>query len=208
MDYILHEKDLPSSVKLKGDIAVDCEMMGLNPMRDRLCLVQLSDDGKTAHLVRIHEGQSEAKNLKKLLESPDQTKIFHFARTDMQFLKHQLGITVAPVYCTKMASKLCRTYTERHGYKDICREVLGIEISKQQQLSDWGNTNLSDEQLTYAAMDVAYLHILKEKLDERLKREGRIQLAKGCFDFLKTRVELDLLGLNDLNIFPHTDGRL
>lgn len=205
MEFTLYEKDLPKDIKLGSEIAVDCEMMGLNPLRDRLCLVQISDNGNTAHLVRIHRDQTEAPILKKYLEDKSKTKIFHFARTDLQFFKKFLDITVEPVFCTKMASKLARTYTERHGYKDICREMLGVEISKQQQLSDWGKDDLSQEQLLYAAMDVAYLHDLKKALEATLERENRLTLAKSCFEFLKTRVELDLLGYCDTEIFPHND---
>lgn len=205
MEYTLHEKDLPKDIKLGGEIAVDCEMMGINPLRDRLCLVQLSDNGNNAHLVRIHKDQTEAPVLKKYMEDKSKIKIFHFARTDLQFFKKCLDITVEPVFCTKIASKLARTYTERHGYKDICREMLGVEISKQQQLSDWGKEDLSQEQLLYAAMDVAYLHDLKKALEAILKRESRLGLAQECFDFLKTRIHLDLLGYSDTEIFPHSD---
>ncbi|MEM7192733.1 MAG: ribonuclease D [Pseudomonadota bacterium] len=183
-------------------IAVDTETLGLNPHRDRLCLVQLSDGDGSAALVQISPG-ADAPELKRLLSDESVLKIFHYARFDVAVLKHYLGVDTAPLYCTKIASKLARTYTDRHGLKDLCRELLGIEISKQQQSSDWGADTLSPEQLNYAASDVLYLHALKDRLDEMLVREGRAHLAKACFSFLPARTELDLAGWAELDIFAH-----
>ncbi|MCH8684053.1 ribonuclease D [Pedomonas mirosovicensis] len=203
MAIYLHEGDLPDGVLTDGAIAVDTETLGLVPLRDRLCLVQLSDGQGDEHLVRFRPGQYDAPNLKRLLENPNQLKLFHFARFDLAVLRHYLGVTVQPVYCTKIASKLTRTYTDRHGLKDLVREMLGVDISKQQQSSDWGADVLSDAQKEYAAGDVRYLHRLKAVLDTRLAREGRTELAQACFTFLPYRAELDLLGWPETDIFAH-----
>ena len=177
--------------------------MGLDPARDRLCLVQLSNGDGSAHLVQLAKGQHDAPNLKRLLADPAVTKLFHYARFDIAVIRAYLGIVCMPVYCTKIASKLVRTYTDRHGLKDLCRELLGEDISKQQQSSDWGADTLTPEQLRYAAGDVLYLHALKAKLDMMLDREGRTELAAACFAFLPTRAELDLAGWGDQDIFAH-----
>ena len=177
--------------------------MGLNPHRDRLCLVQLSGGDGDAHMVQIDRGQREAPNLKALLEDPGTLKLFHYGRFDIAVLYHAFGALAAPVYCTKIASKLVRTYTDRHGLKNLLQELLGIDISKQQQSSDWGSEALSEAQLEYAATDVLYLHRLREVLDERLEREGRSELARACFEFLPTRARLDLAGWPDTDIFAH-----
>ncbi|MGK2285461.1 ribonuclease D [Pedomonas sp. V897] len=203
MAIYLHEGDLPAGVLTEGTIAVDTETLGLVPSRDRLCVVQLSDGQGDEHLVRFRPGQYDAPNLKRVLENPNQLKLFHFARFDLAVLKHYLGVTVRPVYCTKIASKLVRTYTDRHGLKDLAKELLGVDISKQQQSSDWGADVLTDAQKEYAAGDVRYLHRMKAVLDERLAREGRTALAQACFDFLPYRAELDLLGWPDTDIFAH-----
>jgi ribonuclease D len=171
--------------------------------RDRLCVVQISAGDGTAHLVQIAKGQTEAPNLKKLMSDPNIVKIFHFARFDVAALKLFLGVDIAPVYCTKIASKLVRTYTDRHGLKELCRELISVDISKQQQSSDWGADELSKDQLSYAASDVFYLHRLKEKLDALLTREGRMDIAQECFSFLNTRADLDIIGWNDIDIFAH-----
>lgn len=199
----LHIGDLPADVKFEGDIAVDTEAMGLNNLRDRLCLVQLSDGKGDEHLVQFRIGEYDAPNLKKLLTNPKITKIFHFARFDIAILKHYLGVRTAPIYCTKIASRLTRTYTDRHGFKDLCRELLGVEVSKQQQSSDWGADTLTPEQQEYAASDVRYLHRLREKFDVLLAREGRTEIAKECWQFLPARAELDLAGWPELDIFAH-----
>lgn len=204
MTNTLHKGDLPDGALFEGDVAVDTETMGLNPHRDRLCLVQLSSGDGSAHMVQIAPGQTEAPNLKRLLEDPARTKIFHFARFDVAVLSHNLGINVAPLYCTKIASKLVRTYTDRHGLKDICRELLGVEMSKQQQSSDWGAEELSGAQLNYAASDVLYLHRLRDALDAMLDRTGRRALAEDCFGFLPTRAALDLAGWSEQDIFSHS----
>lgn len=196
--------DLPSNVTLKGDIAVDTEAMGLINHRDRLCLVQLSDGNGDAHLVQFAPGQYNAPNLKALLADQKRLKILHFARFDVALIRQYLGITMAPVYCTRTVSRLVRTYTDKHGYKDICKELLGVDISKQQQSSDWGAATLSQEQVNYAASDVLHLHALKKKLDEMLAREHRTELAKACCDFLPARAELDLLGWSHDDIFAHS----
>ncbi|HMR30964.1 MAG TPA: ribonuclease H-like domain-containing protein [Geminicoccaceae bacterium] len=203
MTVHLHEGDLPPSVSLGGVIAVDTETMGLNPARDRLCVVQLSDGDGTAHLVRFAPGVYDAPNLSALLADPGRLKIFHYARFDVAVLRRFLGIAVQPVYCTKIASRLVRTYTDRHGLKDLVREVLGIDLSKAEQTSDWGAPQLSEPQLRYAATDVLHLHALKARLDAMLEREGRTALAEACFGFLPTRAELDLAGWPDLDIFAH-----
>ena len=203
MKYILHHDDLPGDFEATNSVAVDTEALGLNPKRDSLCLVQLRTRTGPAHLVRLDRGSYDAPNLKALLANPDIVKIFHYARFDLGMLRHYLGITVAPVYCTKIASRLARTYTDRHGLKDLLRELLNVDISKQQQSSDWGAPKLSKQQLEYAATDVEHLHALQDKLQDILKREGRDTLAQKCFEFLPTQVELDLAGWPDQNIFSH-----
>jgi ribonuclease D len=203
MNIKLHRGDLPAELKYGSVLAVDTETMGLNPMRDRLCLVQLSAGGGNCDLVQIARGAREAQNLKRLLEDASVLKLFHFARFDVSALRHHLGIDCRPVYCTKIASRLVRTFTDRHGLKDLCKDLLGIELSKQQQTSDWGAEELSAEQLKYAASDVLHLHALKEKLDAMLEREGRVELAQACFSFLPTRAELDLGGWSEPDIFAH-----
>ena len=199
----VHRGDLPAGLRLGGTVAIDTETMGLDPARDRLCLVQLSAGDGSAHLVQMPAGAIDAPNLKAVLGDPAVTKLFHFARFDMAVLRHSLGVMAAPVYCTKIASKLVRTYTDRHGLKDLCRELLGVDLSKQQQSSDWGAPQLTKEQIDYAASDVLYLHQIKARLDEMLAREGRAALARSCFDFLATRVALDLAGWREDDIFAH-----
>jgi ribonuclease D len=204
MTVHLHYGDLPDGIDFGASVAVDTETLGLKPQRDRLCLVQLSSGDGNAHLVKLEaEGYAQAKNLKNLLTNKKVLKIFHFARFDVAVMQHYLGIRCAPVYCTKIAAKLTRTMTERNGLKDLCRDLLEIEISKQQQTSDWGAPTLSEDQQLYAANDVLFLHRLKEKLDALLVRENRTALAQSCFDFLPTRGELDLLGWEDPDIFEH-----
>ena len=203
MANLLYRGDLPDDLDLGAVVAVDCETMGLNPARDRLCLVQLSSGDGNAHLVQIAQGQLQAPNLAALLENADILKIFHFARFDLAALRRHLGIVAAPAYCTKIASRLVRTFTEKHGLKDLCKELLGIDISKQQQSSDWGAAELSNEQLNYAASDVLHLHLLREEFDRRLARERRSELAAALFAFLPHRAELDLLGWGDPDIFAH-----
>jgi ribonuclease D len=204
MTIYFHEGDLPAGVLTSGSIAIDTETLGLNPHRDRLCLAQLSSGDGSAHLVRFAPGAYDAPNLKRLLTDSKQLKLFHFARFDLAVLKHYLGVTVAPVYCTKIASKLVRTYTDRHGLKDLVKELTGVELSKQQQSSDWGAADISQAQRDYAASDVLHLHKLKVVLDERLAREGRTALAQACFDFLPARADLDLLGWPEVDIFAHS----
>ena len=199
----LYKNDLPDGLEFKDAIAVDSEAMGLNPLRDRLCVVQLSGGDGVCHLVQIAQGQTEAPNLKRLMENDSVVKIFHYARFDVMILKHALGIRTQPVFCTKIASKLARTYTDRHGYKDVCRELAGVEISKEQQSSDWGQDTLTEDQLMYAATDVLHLHKVRERLMEMLAREGRTELAQSCFDFLHTRTDLDLAGWSENDIFAH-----
>jgi len=199
----LHKGDLPPDVTFKGSVAVDTETLGLNPQRDRLCLVQLSAGDGTAHLVQLDPATYDAPRLKALLADPQVVKIFHFARFDLAVIEKYLGVTVAPVYCTKIVSKLVRTYTDRHGLKDITSELLGIELSKQQQSSDWAAEKLSQQQLAYAAADVLHLHALKEKLDAMLAREHRQAFAQAAFAFLPTRAKLDLAGYGDVDIFAH-----
>jgi ribonuclease D len=203
----LHQEDLPADVGFAdGPIAVDTEAMGLNFARDRLCLVQLSDGKGDEHLVQFRRGSDySAPNLKALLGDPDRLKLYHFARFDIGIMQAYLGIMAAPLYCTRTASRLVRTYTDRHGLKDLVKELLCHEISKQQQTSDWGADELTDAQRDYAASDVRYLHALKEKLDERLVREERTALAQACFDFLPTRALLDIAGWPEQDIFAH-DG--
>jgi ribonuclease D len=207
MAVYLHEEDLPADVAFAdGPIAVDTEAMGLIPGRDRLCLVQLSDGKGDEHLIRFGRGSSySAPNLKALLADPNRLKLYHFARFDVGIMQAYLGIVAAPLYCTRTASRLVRTYTDRHGLKDLVKELLNHDLSKQQQTSDWGADELSDAQREYAANDVRYLHALKEKLDERLEREDRMPLAQACFDFLPTRALLDIAGWADQDIFAH-DG--
>ena len=202
-----HEEDLPADVAFAdGPIAVDTEAMGLVPGRDRLCLVQLSDGQGDEHLVRFARGSDySAPNLKAVLSDPDRLKLYHFARFDVGILQAYLGIVAAPLYCTRTASRLVRTYTDRHGLKDLVKELLNVDLSKQQQTSDWGASDLSEAQRDYAASDVRYLHALKEKLDERLEREDRVALAQACFDFLPARALLDIAGWSEQDIFAH-DG--
>ena len=208
MPIDLHDGDLPDGLDLKalardGAVAIDTETMGLNPHRDRLCLVQLSPGDGTVHLVQFRKGQYDAPNLKRLLTDPDVTKLFHFARFDVAVMQAYLGVVCQPVYCTKVASKLVRTFTDKHGLKDLVKDLLGVELSKQQQSSDWGAAELTPEQMKYAASDVLHLHDLKEKLDGMLAREGRTHLAKACFDFLPARGELDLGGWEQPDILAH-----
>ena len=204
MSVSLHQGDLPGDLDLGDVVAVDSETMGLNPARDRLCVVQLSGGDGRAHLVQFPAGGGyDAPNLRVLLTDPGRLKLFHYARFDLAVLRRFLGVACAPVYCTKTASRLIRTYTDRHGLKELVREILGQEISKQQQSSDWGAPELSDAQKDYAASDVRYLHQLREKLDERLAREGRTALAQACFDFLPHRAALDLAGWAEDDIFAH-----
>jgi ribonuclease D len=194
---------LPDGLDMGPLVAIDTETLGLNPNRDRLCLAQLSAGDGVCHAVQFAPNGYAAPNLKKLLADPKATKLFHFARFDIAVFRHYLGVDCKPVYCTKIASKLVRTYTDRHGLKDLVRELLGVELSKEQQSSDWGAADLSEKQLAYAANDVAYLHQLKTVLDGMLAREGRAHLAKACFDFLPTRAELDLEGWEETDIFAH-----
>lgn len=204
MTVHFHEEDLPAGVLGPGPIAVDTETMGLLPGRDRLCLVQLSDGGPDQHLVRFGPSSSyAAPNLKAVLGDRDRLKIYHFARFDLAAIERYLGIEAGPVYCTKIASRLTRTYTDRHGLKELCREMLGQELSKQQQSSDWGAPDISDAQRDYAASDVRYLHALKAAFDIKLEREGRTAIAQACFDFLPVRARLDLAGWPEIDIFAH-----
>ncbi len=207
MAVYLHEEDLPADVRFAdGPIAIDTEAMGLVPGRDRLCLVQLSDGKGDEHLVRFRRGSEySAPNLKALLSDSNRLKLYHFAQFDVGIMKAYLGITAGPLYCTRTASRLVRTYTDRHGLKDLVKELLNIDLSKQQQTSDWGADELSEAQREYAASDVRYLHALKEKLDERLAREDRVALAQACFDFLPARALLDIAGWPEQDIFAH-DG--
>jgi len=200
----VHEGDLHDLAAYSGEVAVDTEAMGLKPGRDRLCVVQLSPGDGTVDVVHIANGQTSAPNLGLLLTDPEITKIFHFARFDVAMLKHSLGISVSPVWCTKIASRLVRTYTDRHGLKELTREILGFDISKQQQSSDWGAERLTDAQLEYAASDVLHLHAIKAALEARLVREGRLGLAESCFGFVPVRAELDLLGWDGEDIFSHS----
>lgn len=203
MKIILHRGDLPADIALGPVLALDSETMGLDPLRDRLCLVQLTDGDGTVHLVRIEPGQKVAPRLGLVLADPERLKILHFARFDLGMLRHRLGIDCRPVWCTKIASKLARTYTDRHGLKDLCRELLSVELSKQEQSSDWGADELNEAQLRYAASDVVHLHALKERLEAMLEREGRLALAEACMAFLPTRVALDLEGFATLDPFAH-----
>ena len=204
MTVYLHEEDLPLGVLAEGPVAIDTETMGLITPRDRLCLVQISDGQGDEHLVRFGPGSNyAAPNLRAVIADPARLKLFHFGRFDIAALQHYLGVLATPVYCTKIASRLIRTYTDRHGLKEIVRELLGHDISKQQQSSDWGGPNLSDAQRDYAASDVRYLHLLRAELDVRLAREGRTALAQACFDFLPHRALLDLAGWPETDIFAH-----
>lgn len=204
MAIFLHQNDLPDGLTLGPVVAIDTETMGLDPRRDRLCLVQLSDGNGDAHLVQIARGQISAPNLERLLTDPATLKLFHFGRFDIAAMKQAFGVTTAPVWCTKIASKLIRTFTDRHGLKYLLLELVGVDVSKQQQTSDWGAEVLTEAQKEYAASDVLYLHALKDALEARLLREGRMELAQRCFDFLPTRAELDLLGWEEPNdLFHH-----
>ncbi|MBY6159704.1 ribonuclease D [Mameliella alba] len=199
----LYKGDLPDDLDLGPVVAIDCETMGLNPHRDRLCVVQLSGGDGNAHLVQVAKGQTQAPNLARLLTDPDVLKLFHFGRFDIAAMYHAFGTLAAPVYCTKIASRLVRTYTDRHGLKALTQELLSVDISKQQQSSDWGAEDLTDAQLDYAASDVLYLHRLREALNAMLEREGRMEIAQSCFDFLPTRSILDLEGWPETDIFAH-----
>jgi len=200
----LHINDLPPGLTFGDSVAIDSEAMGLQPHRDRLCVVQMSRGDGDCHMVHFPPpGDYSAPNLKAILGDPNMLKLFHFARFDVAILEHYLGVTCKPVYCTKIASKLARTYTDRHGLKDLCRELLGIDMSKQQQSSDWGAAELTPEQQAYAASDVLYLHKIKTILDAMLAREGRTELAQACFDFLPHRARLDLIGWDEVDIFHH-----
>jgi ribonuclease D len=204
MTIRLHRGDLPDLSRYTSSVAIDTETMGLNPHRDRLCVVQLSPGDGSADVVQIPMGHTDAPNLKKLLGDANVTKIFHFARFDLAALYNALGVMPQPVYCTKIASRLCRTYTDRHGLKDLVREVLGVDLSKQQQSSDWGSDTLTEAQLAYAASDVLHLHAVREKLNVMLAREGRTELAQACFEFLPSRARLDLSGWEEEDIFAHS----
>ena len=203
MTITLHHGDLPDGLDLGPAVAIDCETMGLRPGRDRLCLVQLSAGDGTAHLVQMPPGPATAPNLVRLIADAHVLKLFHFGRFDIAVLAHTLGALARPVWCTKIASKLTRTYTDRHGLRHLCSELLGVDISKQQQSSDWGAPELTQAQMEYAASDVLYLHGLKEELERRLLREGRLDLAAACFGFLPDRAMLDLAGWADADIFEH-----
>ena len=203
MKIRLYKDDLPDGLSLGNEVAVDTETLGLNPVRDRLCLVQLSAGDGSAHLVQFGRDQYQAPNLKRLLTDPNVLKLYHFARFDLATMRRYLGVTAGPVYCTRTASKLARTYTDKHGLKDLVKELLDVDLSKQQQSSDWGAENLTEQQLAYAANDVAFLHRLREALNRMLIREGRMELAQACFDFLPARAELDLAGWGEGDIFAH-----
>jgi ribonuclease D len=200
----LYKRDLPEGLDLGPVVAIDCETMGLNPHRDRLCVVQMSGGDGHSHLVQIEKGQTEAPNLCAMLTDAKVLKLFHFGRFDIAALFNTFGALTAPVYCTKIASRLVRTYTDRHGLKNLTQELIGVDLSKQQQSSDWGAADLTDAQLDYAASDVLYLHRLREELDKRLAREGRTHVAQACFDFLPMRAQLDLMGWPDTDIFAHS----
>lgn len=203
MANYLYKGDLPDDLDMGPVVAIDCETMGLNPHRDRLCLIQMSGGDGNVHLLQVEKGQTEAPNLCRMLTDPEVLKLFHFGRFDIAAMYHAFGALAAPVYCTKIASKMTRTFTDRHGLKYLLQDLVGVDISKQQQQSDWGAENLSDAQLDYAASDVLYLHRLKEALDEMLAREGRTELAQSCFDFLPARARLDLEGWPEIDIFAH-----
>ena len=200
----VYKGDLPVNLDLGSVVSIDCETMGLNPKRDRLCVVQLSSGDGNAHLVQVSKGQTSAPNLCRMLEDPNVLKLFHFGRFDIAAMFEAFGALTAPVYCTKIASRLIRTYTDRHGLKNLLQELLAIDISKQQQSSDWGAKRLSKAQIEYAASDVLYLHQLRESLNQMLIREGRMEVAQSCFDFLPTRAQLDLAGWPDTDIFAHS----
>lgn len=204
MSHKVYARDLPDDLDLGSEVAIDCETMGLHPHRDRLCVVQLSNGDGRAHLVQIEKGQTSAPNLERLLADPKVLKLFHFGRFDIAALQNTFGVVTTPVYCTKIASRLVRTYTDRHGLKALLQELLSIDISKQQQSSDWGATELSRAQVEYAASDVLYLHRLRDALQVMLEREDRADLAQTCFDFLPTRARLDLVGWPDTDIFAHS----
>ncbi len=204
MTITLHQGDLPAGYDPGPSIAIDTETLGLNPHRDRLCVIQLSRGDGSAEVVQIAKGSAPPPVLCAILADPSVLKIFHYARFDIAVLRHSFGVVTTPVYCTKIASRLVRTYTDRHGLKDLVRELLGVELSKQQQSSDWGAADLSKEQLAYAASDVLHLHQLKAKLDVLLDREGRAGIAKACYEFLPTRAELDLQGWPEADIFAHS----
>jgi len=199
----LHKGDLPDGLDLGPVVAIDCETMGLNPHRDRLCLVQMSAGDGDAHMVQIAPGQTSAPNLARMLADPAVLKLFHFGRFDIAALHNAFGVLASPVWCTKIASKLVRTYTDRHGLRNLCQELVGIDISKHQQSSDWGATTLTEAQLEYAASDVLYLHRIREELQRRLLREGRTEIAEACFAFLPMRAQLDLAGWPEEDIFSH-----
>ncbi len=203
MSHHLHRGDLPDGLLFGDTVAIDSEAMGLNPHRDRLCVVQLSRGDGDAHLVQFAAGCYDAPNLKRLLADPAVVKLFHFARFDIAILYHYLGVMPQPLYCTKIASRLARTFTDRHSLRDLCKDLLGIELKKEQQSSDWGAPSLTEEQLRYAASDVLHLHALRARLDAMLEREGRLALARSCFDFLPTRALLDLAGWAEQDIFAH-----
>ena len=203
MTNYLYKNDLPDSLDLGPVVAIDCETMGLNPHRDRLCVVQLSGGDGHAHIVQIQKGQTQAPNLAALLENPDVLKLFHFGRFDIAAMYNAFGALAQPVYCTKIASKLVRTFTDRHGLKYLLQDLVGVDVSKQQQQSDWGALELTTAQMDYAASDVLYLHRLKDVLDMMLVREDRVEMAQACFDFLPMRAKLDLAGWPELDIFAH-----
>ncbi len=203
MAVTLHEGDLPAGLDLGPVVAVDTETMGLKPARDRLCLIQLSAGDGDAHLVRFGRGAYDAPNLKTMLSDDGVTKLFHFARFDVATIERHLGVVARPLYCTKIASKLARTFTDRHGLRDLCRDLLGVDLAKEQQMSDWGAAALSERQLAYAASDVLHLHDIRARLNEMLTREGRAEIAEACFGFVPMRARLDLEGWDDLDIFAH-----
>ena len=203
MSHQLHHGDLPEGVTFGSAVAIDTEAMGLNPHRDRLCLVQLSGGDGNAHLIQFAPDNYEAPRLKRLLADPAVLKLFHFARFDIAMLYHYLGVMAHPIYCTKIASRLVRTFTDRHGLRDLCKDLLAVDLSKQQQSSDWGAASLTEEQLRYAASDVLHLHALRARLDAMLTRESRTELARSCFDFLPARALLDLAGWPEQDIFAH-----
>jgi ribonuclease D len=200
----LHMSDLPDGLDLGPEVAIDCETMGLHPLRDRLCVVQLSNGDGNAHIVQIKQGQTEAPNLCKILTNPDVLKLFHYGRFVIAAMQNAFGAVTAPVYCTKIASRLIRTYTDRHGLKNLLHEMLNVDVSKQQQSSDWGADKLTKAQIDYAASDVLYLHRLRHALNKRLVREGRMEVAQACFDFLPMRANLDLIGWPETDIFAHS----
>ena len=203
MTNILHKNDLPADLQFGDSIAIDCETMGLNIFRDRLCVIQISNGDGNAHLVQFELGKYDAPNLRKLLSDDKILKIFHFARFDLVAIQYYLKVEVKNIYCTKIASRLVRTYTDSHGLKALCDEILGVDLSKKQQTSDWGNAEITDKQVDYAAADVLYLHKLKVRLDEMLKRENRMEIFNACVQFLPTRAKLDIQGFGSMDIFSH-----